>query len=187
MNAARLPELPDPADLQVRISRLRRRHLRSVMRIEHQVYPRPWTIGVFHSELASRDGRYYVVARVGGTLVGYAGLMMMAGDAHVTNIAVDPQWHRAKIGTRLMVTLMRAARQEGAHRATLEVRVTNRAAQSMYQRFGFAPVGIRQRYYENTEDAIVMWAEEIHSPAYRERLEDLATDVPGTTVWESMP
>ena len=187
MNAARLPELPDPAEVHVRISRLRRRHLRGVMRIEHQVYPRPWTIGVFHSELASRDGRYYVVARVGGVVVGYAGLMMMAGDAHVTNIAVDPAWQRAKIGTRLMATLMRAARDEGAARATLEVRVSNRAAQSMYQRFGFAPVGVRPRYYEGTEDAIVMWAEGLQSPAYGDRIEGLVTRVPGTTLWESMP
>jgi [ribosomal protein S18]-alanine N-acetyltransferase len=172
--------------VHVRISRLRRRHLRAVMRIEHQVYPRPWTVGVFHGELAARGGRCYVAAKVANTLVGYGGMMMVAGDAHVTNIAVDPAWQRLQIGTRVLVTLMRAARAEGARRATLEVRVSNRAAQAMYQRFGFAPVGIRTRYYENTEDAIIMWAEDIHSPAYLHRLGTLESDVPGTTSWDAV-
>jgi [ribosomal protein S18]-alanine N-acetyltransferase len=184
MSAARLGELPDPAELVVRVSRMKRRHVRAVLRIEHQVYPRPWSAGVFHGELAARDGRRYVVAKVGSTLVGYAGLMMMAGDAHVTNIAVDPQWHRAKIGTRLLLTLMRAARAEGASRATLEVRASNKAAQRMYQQFAFAPVGVRSRYYENTEDAIVMWAESIDSYAYIERLASIERDIPGVTLWE---
>jgi ribosomal-protein-alanine N-acetyltransferase len=187
VNAARLESPRDPAELVVRISRMRRRHLRAVLRIEHQVYPRPWTAGVFSGELAAKDGRCYVVAKVGGTLVGYAGLMMMAGDAHVTNIAVDPRWHRGKVGTRLLITLLRAARLEGASRSTLEVRVSNKAAQRMYQQFGFAPVGVRPRYYENTEDAIVMWAESIDSPAYCDRLASIEAGVPGVTIWDAWP
>ena len=68
--------LPDPADLHVRIAPMKRRHLRPVMRIEQQVYPRPWSLGVFHGELGATDGtRCYVVARVDGAVVGYAGVL----------------------------------------------------------------------------------------------------------------
>ena len=178
MNALREPET-DTVD--VRIIRMRRRHLRAIMRIENQVYPRPWTIGVFTSELLARD-RCYVVAKVGSTLVGYGGMLCSLDDAHITNVAVDPAWHRHKIGTRLLAALAQQARAEGRKNLTLEVRVSNKAAQAMYQRFGFAPAGIRQRYYEGVEDAIVMWAHDIDSPAYGERLRDLLADVPGTTV-----
>jgi hypothetical protein len=56
---------------------------------------------------------------------------------------------------------------------TLEVRVSNVGAQALYHRFGFVPVGVRKNYYENVEDAIVMWCTDIAEPAYRERLAEL--------------
>ena len=108
------PSSLDPAALEVHLVPMRRRHLRSVLRIESQVYPRPWSLSLFLSELALRTSRYYLVARVDGVVVGYAGLMFTGDDGHVTTIAVDPAWHRAKIGSRLMVELAqpRAVREE---------------------------------------------------------------------------
>jgi ribosomal-protein-alanine N-acetyltransferase len=177
----------DPAATHVRISPLKRRHLRQVMRIEQQVYPRPWSLGVFYGELGHRDGsRCYVVARVGATVVGYAGLLFSDHDAHVTNVAVDPLWHRSKVGSRLMLTLARQARLAGARSMTLEVRVSNHAAQSLYNQFGFAPVGLRKRYYENVEDAIVMWVHDIDSDAFAARLRVIEDGIRGTTTWEGL-
>ena len=173
----------DPGELHVRIQRMRRRHLRSVLKIERQVYPRPWTIGVFTSELSNPE-RCYVVAKVGSTLVGYGGMLFSADDAHVANIAVDPRWHRHKIGSRLLLTLARFAVDHGYRNLTLEVRVSNLGAQAMYHRFGLAPAGIRPRYYENTEDAIVMWANDIDRPEYAARLAAIEADVPGVTAWD---
>ena len=93
---------------------MRRRHVRSVLRIEQQVYPRPWSMSLFLSELALRSTRAYFVARVGREVVGYAGLMMTCDDAHITTIAVDPRWHRRHIGTRLLlVTRARGDRARG--------------------------------------------------------------------------
>jgi ribosomal-protein-alanine N-acetyltransferase len=173
VNALRRTELePDGDVAEVKISLMRRRHLRAIMRIERQVYPRPWTAGVFSSEMAGRDRRY-LVARAGGTVVGYAGMLFSLDDAHITNIAVDPGWHRHKVGSRLLIALCRDAIDGGARNMTLEVRVSNVGAQAMYRRFGFAPAGVRARYYENTEDAIVMWAHEVDSPAYRDRLRSI--------------
>jgi len=70
---------------------MRRRHLRSVLRIEAKVYPVPWSMSLFLSELALRSTRAYYVAFVGRQVVGYAGLMMTLDDGHVTTIAVDPR------------------------------------------------------------------------------------------------
>src|SRR5438067_11462735 len=99
----------DPSSLEVRITTMRRRHLRSVLRIENEVYPRPWSLGLFMSELGLRTGRIYLVARVGPRVVGYAGLLFSIDDGHVTTIAIDPEWQRCKIGTRLLLHLAREA------------------------------------------------------------------------------
>ena len=182
--AARANDLDlDPQRLEVHLVPMRRRHLRSVLRIESQVYPRPWSLSLFLSELSLRNSRYYLVARVDAVVVGYAGLMYTGDDGHVTTIAVDPAWHRAKIGTRLLAELARAALDRGARNLTLEVRVGNTAAQALYEAFGFAPAGIRKNYYvETNEDALVMWAEHIDEPPFHERLAAIEASIPGTTV-----
>jgi [ribosomal protein S18]-alanine N-acetyltransferase len=172
--------------LEVRVGPLRKRQLRQVMAIEEQVYPKPWSPGVFRGEVVGmRDGsRAYVSATVGRHVVGYAGLLLQAGDGHVTNIAVDPAWQRHKIGSRLLLTLARVGIARGCQALTLEVRVSNQAAQAMYRRFGFQPAGVRARYYENTEDAIVMWAHDVDRPAFAERLAAIEAELPGRTIWE---
>ncbi len=171
--------------LEVQIVPMRRRHLRSVVRIEAQVYPRPWSHSLFVSELALRSTRAYFVAKVGRDVVGYAGLLMSMNDGHVTTIAVDPAWHRHGIGTRLLLALAREGVARGATALTLEVRLSNRGAQEMYKRFGFTAVGVRKGYYADTgEDALVMWAYNVTEPEYEELLDALERRIPGTTVFE---
>jgi len=176
---------PDVAALTVTVQPMRRRHLRSVLRIEQQVYPRPWSSSLFMSELALRATRAYYVARVGRDLVGYAGLMMTLDEAHVTTIAVDPKRHRARIGTRLMLVLAREAIARCAVAITLEVRMSNDAAQDMYRRFGFKPEGVRKNYYQEVnEDAMVMWAHDVDSPEYTALLDSIERMLPGETVFD---
>ena len=182
--AVRVDE-PDPGDVTVDLSPMRRRHLRSVLRIEAQVYPRPWSLSLFMSELALRTSRAYVVARVNGFVVGYAGMMLAGDDAHITTIAVDPEWQRHKIGTRLLLHLVRDAIKREARHVTLEVRVSNGPAQAMYRQFGFRPAGIRKNYYaETNEDALVMWADDVDTPDYARRLVKIERGVPGETTVE---
>jgi len=172
-----------PEQLEVHIVPMRRRHLRSVLKIESQVYARPWTLSLFVSEMALRTSRAYYVARINGVLCGYAGLMVTEEDGHVTTLAVDPAWHRNKIGTRLLLVLARTAVRRGAANLTLEVRVGNGAAQEMYRRFGFRPAGIRKNYYvETNEDALVMWAHDVNTPEYSRRLDEIEATVPGVTL-----
>jgi [ribosomal protein S18]-alanine N-acetyltransferase len=173
------------APLVVYVVPMRRRHLRSVLRIEALVYPRPWSHSLFLSELALRGSRSYFVARVGRDVVGYAGLMISGDDAHITTIAVDPAQHRHKIGTRLLLVLTREALARGARHMTLEVRLSNHAAQDLYRRFGFGPVGVRKNYYQETnEDALVMWVHEIDSDDYGALLAALERGIPGETVYD---
>lgn len=161
---------------------MRRRHLRGVLRIEQASNPRPWSLSLFSSELRYRDSRVYVVARVGTTIVGYAGLMLVAGDGHITNVGVDPDHRRQAIGSRLLLDLARRAIAEGAEALTLEVRVSNEAAQALYRRFGFAPAGVRKHYYPDThEDAIVMWANDIDTPEFRSRLMEIEASLTAPT------
>jgi ribosomal-protein-alanine N-acetyltransferase len=155
----------------VRLAPLRRRHLRAVVRIEEDAYPRPWSATLFLSELAQRSSRRYTVASIGPIVVGYAGLMLVEDEGHVTTLTVDPGWHHRGIGTVLLLDLARAAPALGIRHLTLEVRVGNDPAQALYRRFGFGPVGVRKNYYAETgEDALIMWVRDIDTPAYATRL-----------------
>lgn len=179
----------DPGDAEptddptVVITQMRRRHLRGVQHIEQQVYPQPWSLSLFLGELGQRNTRLYLVARVGRQVVGYLGMFRVIDDAHVTTFAVDPAWQHRGIGTRLMSAAARAAVARGCKNFTLEVRVSNEPAKRLYQRFGFAPAGVRKAYYpDNREDALVMWANEIDSAEYARRLGRIESTIPGDTV-----
>ncbi len=158
---------------------MRRRHLRGVMAIERQVYPRPWSPSLFVAEMADSANRCYLVARLGRQVVGYGGLICYGEEAHITNIAVDPMHHRRKIGSRILHDLVVAAIEMGAEAVSLEVRVSNWGAQRLYGRFGFRPVGVRRNYYQEVgEDALVMWLDGIRTPEFARRLEAISASLP---------
>jgi ribosomal-protein-alanine N-acetyltransferase len=114
--------------------------------------------------------------------------MLFSGDdGHVTTIAVEPSWQRTKIGTRLLLHLLRRGIVKGAKNFTLEVRMSNEAAQSLYRTFGFVPAGVRKGYYvETNEDAMVMWAHDVDHLAYQERLDGIERSVPGITTVDNL-
>ncbi len=137
-----------------------RRDVAALVRIEDEAFPEPWTRAMLLDEIARLDNRRYSVAVEAGRIVGYLGLMFVADEVHVNTIATARGEEGRGIATSLLEEGLAAARERGARRATLEVAASNRRAQDLYQRFGFAPVGVRKRYYERTgEDALVLWAE----------------------------
>lgn len=161
-----------------------------VRRMDEGVFPDPWTEAQLHQSL-DNDRRVHVVATdLGGTgdtgqaaagdvIVGHAELYCVAPDATLTTIAVAPNAQRRSIATHLLLHLANHAAASGVEALTLEVRHTNQGAHGLYRRFGFAPSGIRRGYYpaagaEPAEDAIIMWARDIHEPAYQQRLRDIA-------------
>jgi [ribosomal protein S18]-alanine N-acetyltransferase len=181
MNAARMPR--DAAEpLDVKIALMHRRDVRHVMPIEQRVYPRGWSKGVFVREIAQRTTRCYLTAKVGTTLVGYAGMLIAPDEAHITNVAVAPEWQRHKLASRLLVAQARVASWRGSRALTLEVRPSNTGAQELYRKFGFVPAGMRKLYYRDPdEDGMIMWAHDIDQPEYHARLRAIEAEIPGTT------
>jgi ribosomal-protein-alanine N-acetyltransferase len=175
---------PRRSDGVFEVATMRRRDLKNgVFETERHAYPNPWSPSVFSSELDQmRSGsRHYVVARrvaTGGgvwgrgrgAVAGHAGLWFTADEAHVTNVAVHPDARRRGVATLLMLALADEAIRRKCLGWTLEVRESSVGAQRLYERFGFEAAGIRKRYYENTEDAIVMWCNDIQSADYAARL-----------------
>ena len=175
------------------IAPMRRRHLRGVLNIEEATSSTPWSLGLFLAE-AKRQERVYLVARSGHRVVGFAGLLFVLTDGHVTTVAVDPEAQGAGVGTRLMLVLMRRAIERGAEGVTLEVRPTNEPALALYRRFGFAPAGVRKGYYRDpVEDALVLWVHDVHLPTYAERLAEIEAALPtpllaeGLAPWPATP
>ena len=166
----------DAGDDDLVIEPMRRRHLRQAMPLEAAAYPTSWSRSVFEGELDQvRDGsRQYLVARHGRSVVGYAGVWIVPdadGDqAHVTNVVVASAMRRNGIATRLLIALAHEIIARGCVAWTLEVRASSDGAQALYRAFGFAPAGVRKNYYDNSEDAIVMWCHDIDTPEYAERL-----------------
>jgi ribosomal-protein-alanine N-acetyltransferase len=161
--------------MELRIEKLKRRDLRHVLPIEAMVFPEPWSVGVFNSELALRHGRLYRAAWSGHDMAGYIGFMIVGDEAHVTTIATAPDHQRRGVASTLLIDGIHTLLPLGVKHLSLEVAANNAAAQTLYRRFGFAPVGVRKNYYPVTgEDALVMWAYDIDTPQYAERLEELA-------------
>ncbi len=108
------------------------------------------------------------------SIVGFAGLWLMVDEAHITTIAMHPNYRRKGLGEFMLLSLIDIAYAINAKWVTLEVRVSNYSAQNLYRKYGFREAGLRHRYYsDNQEDALIMWTEEIHSLAYRQRFQDL--------------
>jgi ribosomal-protein-alanine N-acetyltransferase len=111
----------------------------------------------------SSSGNQYVL--------GFAGIWVMADEAHITNIAVRKQCQRQGIGELLLISIANLAAKHKADFITLEVRASNTTAQSLYQKYGFTQVGVRQGYYtDNRENALIMSTESITSAAFQARL-----------------
>ncbi len=102
------------------------------------------------------------------SIVGYAGLWLMTDEAHITTIAVSPDYQGYGIGELLLLGLIDRAQQIGARWLTLEVRVSNKVAQALYEKYTFKEMGLRRRYYsDNNEDALVMWTDPIESETFQ--------------------
>ncbi len=156
------------------IERMRFGHIKQVTEVEKRSFSSTWPFGAFFSELFNRRA-YYVVATIEGKVVGFAGMWIVQDEAHITTLAVDPNWRGRKIGERLLLHLLLEAKKRGAKYATLEVRVSNIIAQNLYQKYNFKIVHLRKGYYsDNKEDAYVMQVEDLQSEEYGEMLENYA-------------
>lgn len=146
----------------IKIAPMTLKDLDRVLEIESRSYGNPWSRRAFVSELTDNTYAHYYVAKLDDLIVGYVGMWVILEEAHITNIAVDPDYRRMGIGQHMLETMFEKAREFGATRMTLEVRVSNVTAQNLYKKLGFAERGIRKGYYTDTnEDAIIMWKDDL--------------------------
>lgn len=133
-------------------------HIDDILIVEKLSFKTPWSKGSFIGEIRRNKFAVYFSAKAGESIVGYAGMWVICGEGHITNVAVHPEYRRIGIGSRLIEALIAAARNQNIESMTLEVRKSNIAAQTLYRKYGFIEKGIRRSYYsDNNEDAVIMW------------------------------
>ncbi len=129
-----------------------------VLEIEHKSFATPWSREAFYNEITQNQFAVYVVLEEEEKVIGYCGMWIVVDEAHITNVALLPEYRGRKLGEALMRKGMAVAVEMGAKTMTLEVRVSNFTAQSLYRKLGFQDGAIRKNYYtDNQEDALVMW------------------------------
>jgi ribosomal-protein-alanine N-acetyltransferase len=106
-------------------------------------------------------------------ILGFVGLWLMVGEAHIVTLAVRQGQRRRGLGELLLITAIEVAVAHGQEVMTLEVRHANEAAVSLYEKYGFNRVGVRSRYYDDREDALIMTTPPLSSTAFRERYQSL--------------
>lgn len=129
-----------------------------VLVIEHASFSTPWSKEAFYNELNKNRFALYLVLEDQGKVVGYCGTWIVIDEAHITNVAMLPEYRGKGLGEATMKKLIEVAKEKGVKTMTLEVRVSNHVAQSLYRKLGFQDGGIRKNYYtDNQEDGLVMW------------------------------
>jgi len=141
----------------VAIKKMGLEDIEGVWQIEKLSFTQPWSRQAFLEEVVFNERAFYLVAKVGKSIVGYAGCWVIYDEVHITNVAVRPEYRGQRIATRLLESLEEEVAKLGGESLTLEVRVSNQTAQHLYRQRGFYPVGLRKQYYsDNDEDAIIM-------------------------------
>ncbi len=133
----------------------------AVAAIEAATFKTPWSKDAFYREVTDNALARYMVLREDGEAIAYAGVWFVLDEGHITNIAVREDRRGMGYGEQVTRALIQLAADSGMNWMTLEVRRGNTAAQNLYHKLGFIDVGYRKRYYENTEDALIMALEHL--------------------------
>ena len=150
--------------MTVLIRRMTLEDVPAVHEIDTLSFSLPWPERSFRFELTENPVARGWVAEVGSRIAAMLVLWFIIDEAHVATIAVHPDFRRQGIGEQILLYALRSAQAEGAHRAFLEVRAGNVAAQTMYKKYGFEVAGVRRGYYrDNNEDALLMNLEKFDS------------------------
>ena len=129
-----------------------------VYNIEEKSFSMPWSLESFEKEITINKAAHYFVIEVSNKVVGYMGIWKILDEGHITNIAIDPSYRGKRYGAELLKFVLEQMKQIGVESFTLEVRASNEVAIKLYEKFGFITMGIRKKYYTDTqEDALLMW------------------------------
>jgi ribosomal-protein-alanine N-acetyltransferase len=157
------------------IRRMTEADLDAVRAIEEAAYGTDaWERRTLEDELVNGFSEYLVHEAPNGRIAGYAGVWFMRDQLHLVTIAVDPPYRRLGVAARLLLRCLHLAVEAGMPTVVLEVRESNHTAQSLYQRFGFRPLGRLRNYYKDDgEDALVMETPPLGDPTHRALIADL--------------
>jgi ribosomal-protein-alanine N-acetyltransferase len=140
----------------VSIQPMRRQDVEAVREIDRLSFPSAWSAESYLRDLRNRNS-HYVVARLDGDIIGYAGMWLIADEAHISTLAVHPTYRGRGLGRRMLAHLLEVAQERGASEITLEAREANLVARRLYEKFGFQSRGFIPHYYGDTgENAVVM-------------------------------
>lgn len=162
------------AMIEIKILPMKKNQIDEVLCIEEQAYgEHHWSRNSFYNELSNDLAHYYSAFDPEDNLVGYAGCWQFLDEAHITTIAVKSELKRKKIGEALLIKILSDCYKNEIKYITLEVRVSNTAAISLYEKYGFKSLGTRKGYYQNnSEDALIMWTENIFWDKFKLRYQE---------------
>lgn len=165
--------------LDLKIKSLTVEHLSTLVELDKACFNGLWTLEGYLRELESPNSHFLgIFAPLQSGLLGMGCFWSILEEAHITILAIHPQYHRQGLGQALLYTLLRSASDRGLERATLEVRASNQEAISLYQKFGFKTAGRRPRYYkDNDEDALILWLSDLQQPKFLKNLDNWHTMV----------
>jgi ribosomal-protein-alanine N-acetyltransferase len=158
---------------ELKIESLSKAHLSAILELDRICFGGLWSKDGYEREINSPNSEIHGLfsQKTGEKLLGMGCFWSILEEAHITILAVNPQYHRQGMGAALLYSLIHTACESNLERATLEVRVSNLAAISLYEKFGFNSAGRRRRYYkDNGEDALILWLGGIHQPEFRDTL-----------------
>lgn len=158
----------------VKIERMQTADIEQVIAIEEEAYGNHhWSRESFFNELSNQLAKYYSAFNEQGALIGYAGSWEIVEEAHITNIAVSKKYRRHHVGEALLTRIIDECKKSMVKYITLEVRVGNTAAISLYEKYGFHSLGMRKGYYQdNNEDALIMWTENLFYDKFKSNYEE---------------
>lgn len=131
--------------------------LDEVLNISRLSFPIAWSRESFEKELTNTFAKYLVIKK-NGVVVGYGGMWIIIDEAHITNIAIHPEYRGISLGSLVLTEMLKLCNEYKVTGITLEVRISNNVAKNLYEKFGFLEEGLRKHYYEdNGEDALIMW------------------------------
>ena len=144
--------------MSVKIVPMTADHLEELEKLERICLSRPWSRKMLAEELENQCAAFLVAEdSVSGRVLGYAGLMVVADEGYITNVAVFPEYRRQGIAAQILQVFLQFAAANHLAFLTLEVRPSNAAAIALYQGFGFEEVGRRKNYYDlPKEDALIL-------------------------------
>ncbi len=140
----------------IKIVRLEEKHVDEIVAIEEHSFSIPWSKTAFLGELLNQNAHYFV-AMIDEKVVGYGGFWYIVNEGHITNIAVHEDYRGQGIGSLILDEMIAQKEELWMIGLTLEVRVSNVNAIKFYEKKGFVEEGVRKNYYENNEDALIMW------------------------------